>query len=135
MRWSLGPVLSTTLLSFLLPLAAATAQPLRDPGSRAELLGSPPGTVQVDANYLAPSPCHYVAGTTLAPPPGASMPKHAVALTIVVATRPGGCTRQPTVLREMTNVFPDLDTNLVKVFFVSASGKSLKTEQIPISGL
>ena len=128
-------ILTTALLSSLLPLAAASAQPLRDPGSRAELIGTPPGLIQVDANYLAPSSCHYFAEMKQAAPAGASVPRHAATLTVVVATRSGGCVRQPTIVREMANVYPDLTTLNVVVFFVSASGKPLKTEQIPVSGL
>lgn len=117
-----------------LPVFSASAQ-VRDPGSRAELVGVPPGMVQVDTNYLAPNSCQYFASMKQGAPPGARIPKIAIGLTVVVGTHSGPCARTPTVVRNMAVIFPDLNTVNVVVYFISPSGKRLKTEQIPISGL
>lgn len=118
----------------LLPALSARAQ-LRDPGSRAELVGVPPGMVHVDANYLAPNSCRYFASMRQGAPAAAHVPRNAIALTVVVATASGPCHRQPTVVRNVATIFPDLTTVNVVVYFISPSGKQLKREQIPIAGL
>lgn len=104
-------------------------------GSSAGLIGNRDGTAQVDIQYLAPSACHYIASMVQEAPPGAQMPNHALPLTIVVAARSGPCARRATNLRDTKLVHPDLNTNLVRIFFVTPSGKRLKTEQVAINGM
>lgn len=120
----------------LLPALPADAL-ARGPGSSAQVLGYPSGrsTVLVDAQYLAATSCQYIAAMRRVAPAGASVPRRAVPVTVVVASRAGNCARRPTVLRDTTVVSPANDTWNVMVFFVSPSGKRLKTEQIPILGL
>jgi hypothetical protein len=120
----------------LLPVFSADAQ-ARGPGSSAQVMGYPRGwaTVTVDAQYLAPTSCQYIASMRRTAPAGAAVPRRAVPLTVVVATASGPCVRRPTLVRNATVVFPDNETWNVVVYFVTPSGKRLKTEQIPILGL
>ncbi len=91
--------------------------------------------VHVDANYLAPNSCQYFASMRQGAPGGAHVPRNAIALTVVVATASGPCHRQPTIVRDVATIFPDLDTVNVVVYFVTPTGKRLKREQIPVTGL
>ncbi|HXK54315.1 MAG TPA: hypothetical protein PK405_06485 [Hyphomicrobiales bacterium] len=122
------------LLLCLLP-AAANAGTYFYGGSSAGLFGRRSAMAQVDAVYVAPSSCHYFASMRQVAPRGSSVPDHALPLTIVVAARPGPCISRPTRLRGIQMVHPDLNTNLVRIFFVSPAGKHLKTEQVAIAGL
>ena len=126
----------TAMALCLLPAFAADAL-ARGAGSSARVLGYPRGwaTILVDAQYLAATSCQYIASMQRVAPAGASVPRRAVAVTVVVASRSGNCVRRPILLRDTTIVFPANDTWNVVVFFVTPSGKRLKTEQIPILGL
>lgn len=127
--------LTAMALGFV-PALVAVAQ-ARGPGSSAQVMGYPRGwaTVTVDAQYLAPTSCQYIASMQRTAPAGAAVPRRAVPLTVVVASRSGNCARQPTLVRNTTVVFPGNETWNVVVYFVTPSGKLLKTEQIPILGL
>jgi hypothetical protein len=132
-------ILLALLVLMTAPFAAGSAgagSPISVFGnSSAGLIGSLDGMAQVDIVYVAPSSCHYIASAEQIAPAGERIPDHTLPLTVVVATRSGPCVRQRTRLRDVHVVNPDLNTNLVRIFFVTPSGKRLKTEQIAIVGL
>lgn len=128
-------ILTAAALNLLLAFPADVQA--RGPGSSAQVLGYPRGwaTVLVDAQYLAATSCQYIASMRRIAPAGASVPRRAVPVTVVVGTASGPCARRPTVLRDTTVVFPANDTWNVVVYFITPSGKRLKTEQVSILGL
>lgn len=115
--------------------APADAGPWFFAGSSAGLIGSRDGMAQVEVRYTAPAPCYHFASMVQKAPPGAHVPDHALPLTVVVAPQPGPCTRRSAEIRDLQIVHPDLNTNLVRIFFVTPSGHRLKTEQVAITGM
>lgn len=114
----------------MLPMSAALAD--QDLASIARTPRDAGGAIDVTAHYLAPSSCYGYTGFSRSAPAGASVPDIAVPLTVVVDKQGRNCSDGATLLRDVFIVFPQGNTLNVKVFFVSPSGKRLKTEEIAI---
>ena len=104
---------------------------VRDPGSSAFYQGNVGGFVRVDANMLSRNGCGHVVSSGQYAPGGAYVESEAVPLTIVI-DMPGGDCGGPRIIRRMTGVSSQLNTTLVKIFFVSTMGQKLKTEKVGI---
>ncbi len=103
----------------------------RDPGSAAYYQFGMGSSIRVDANMLSRNGCGRVVSSGQYAPRGAHVEENAIPLTIVVDMGSGNC-GNPRVIRRMTVIGSDLNTILVKIFFVSTSGRRLKTEKVGI---
>lgn len=99
---------------------ASTARWLRWPGHQAD----------VNATMLAPSPCYAMRKGGQYAPPGGRHSEVAVPFTIIVEQSPN-CQKSRQI-RDVFTVFPPGGIYNVALFFVSPSGKRLKTEEIAI---
>lgn len=117
----------------MLTMAVPVAQAVRDPGSYA-FTQSGRGPIQIDANVIAPESCYAAVssrrdGSSMVTNRGSIIP-----VTIVLDRVSGDCVRTPTVVRSRFAIVGDSVATLIEIKFVTASGSSLKTELISISG-
>jgi hypothetical protein len=115
------------LLAFVLILPElAFAQ---GPGSYARRAGPYGGPLILYANYLARDTCQKALSGRRTAPPGQTVSRGMVPVTIVIGPNPGGCGNSRVVKYTMAVGGPN-DFPIIRIFFVDPSGRILKIENI-----
>lgn len=118
--------MAATAALFVLP---ASAQ-VRDPGSSVYSDGGYV-SLRVDANMLSQNGCGEVTSSRRGAPSGMQAIQDAVYATVTVDMT-AGCTGSPKVLRSMFPMSGMPNVPTVHIYFVSTTGKVLKSEKVGI---
>ncbi len=113
-------------------LSPVLAYELRDPGSIAYAEGGYI-SIRVDANMLSRGGCGRVVSSRRGAPAGVQAAYDAVPATVTIDMG-ANCTSEPKVVRSMFPMSGIPNISLVQIYFVSTSGRILKTERVSISG-
>lgn len=106
------------------------AYEVRDPGSTAYGEGGYV-SIRVDANMLSRSGCGQVVSNRRGAPDGIRVAQDSVPVTVTI-DMDTNCHTEPKVVRSMFPMSGGPNISLVQIFFVSTSGRILKSERVSI---